>query len=274
MNRQCTNPGHPRCEGNGFTLIELSIIIIVIGLILGAVMVGRDLLEAAKIRSTVSQIEAINTAAMTFKNKYGGLPGDLVRATQFGFAGDSSPVRAGLGDGNGAIQNQAGVDTDSQNQLNYYYEQGWFWIQLNQSGLTNTNVDVTGAWTASGCPVTAIWDGAGKTSYFPMLPLSNSFLFVYSINRVNYVEIADNCGMLTCSICRANSLSPARAYSLDTKLDDGQPLTGIVRATGGGGGLDGLGYPAAVGGNCVGAGGAYNMTYGPAACSLQIKPPF
>jgi prepilin-type N-terminal cleavage/methylation domain-containing protein len=61
----------------GFTLIELSIVLVIIGLVVGGVLVGRDLICAAELRAQISQIEKYNTAVNTFYGKYGGLPGPL-----------------------------------------------------------------------------------------------------------------------------------------------------------------------------------------------------
>ena len=47
---------------SGFTLVELSIVLVIIGLIIGGVVVGRDLIDAATIRAQISQIEKYNTA--------------------------------------------------------------------------------------------------------------------------------------------------------------------------------------------------------------------
>src|SRR3982751_930235 len=71
----------------GFTLIELSIVLVIIGLIVGGVLVGQDLIRAAEVRATISQIEKYNTAVNTFRGKYNALPGDLnaSTATAFGF---------------------------------------------------------------------------------------------------------------------------------------------------------------------------------------------
>jgi prepilin-type N-terminal cleavage/methylation domain-containing protein len=80
---------------DGFTLIELSIVLIVIGLIVGGILVGQNLINAAAIRAQVSQIEKYNTAANTFREKYGYLPGDITpqAVAQFGFtAAPSMPA--------------------------------------------------------------------------------------------------------------------------------------------------------------------------------------
>lgn len=73
----------------GFTLIEMSIVLVVIGLIVGGVLVGQDLIRAAGVRATITQIEKYNTATNTFREKYGALPGDINGniALSFGFTG-------------------------------------------------------------------------------------------------------------------------------------------------------------------------------------------
>ena len=72
----------------GFTLIELSIVLVIIGLIIGGVLVGRDLISAAGVRAQISQIEKYQSAVNTFRGKYGYLPGDISDPTaqQYGFA--------------------------------------------------------------------------------------------------------------------------------------------------------------------------------------------
>src|ERR1035438_2217859 len=94
-----------RPETAAFTLIELSIVLVIIGLIVGGVLVGQNLIAAAGVRATISQIEKYNTAVNTFRTKYNNqLPGDIdaTDAAQFGFA--ARGPNPGQGDGNGIIQ--------------------------------------------------------------------------------------------------------------------------------------------------------------------------
>ena len=72
--------------------------LVIIGLIVGGVLVGQDLIRAAEVRATISQIEKYNTAVNTFRGKYDALPGDISNAAQYGFVARAGTQ--GRGDGN------------------------------------------------------------------------------------------------------------------------------------------------------------------------------
>lgn len=68
----------------GFTMIELSIVLVIIGLLIGGVVVGRDLIEIAKARALMNQMQGYEAAYNTFRVKYNCLPGDCIKATILG----------------------------------------------------------------------------------------------------------------------------------------------------------------------------------------------
>jgi hypothetical protein len=53
-------------------------VLVIIGLIVGGILVGPEMIAAAAVRAQISQIEKYHTAVHTFQSKYGGLPGDLM----------------------------------------------------------------------------------------------------------------------------------------------------------------------------------------------------
>jgi prepilin-type N-terminal cleavage/methylation domain-containing protein len=61
----------------GFTLVELAIVMIVIGLLIGGIFSGLRLIENAQISKTIQDLKSIESAALTFRDTYGRLPGDL-----------------------------------------------------------------------------------------------------------------------------------------------------------------------------------------------------
>ncbi len=80
----------------GFTLVELAIVLIVIGIILGAVLKGQELVFNAKVKRVVGQVKELTAAAYTYMDKYGALPGDDPTAS-------SRWSSATDGDGDGTI---------------------------------------------------------------------------------------------------------------------------------------------------------------------------
>jgi prepilin-type N-terminal cleavage/methylation domain-containing protein len=94
----------------GFTIIEMSIVLVIIGLLVGGVLVGRDLILVAEVQKTGTLIDQLNTAVNTFKDKYNCLPGDCATATNFwpvnGNCAFNSDILAGQvcnGNGDGDI---------------------------------------------------------------------------------------------------------------------------------------------------------------------------
>ncbi|MDR3180198.1 MAG: prepilin-type N-terminal cleavage/methylation domain-containing protein [Holosporaceae bacterium] len=79
----------------GFSLIEVAIAIVIIGLITSFTLKGRELIHTAKLRSVIEQINSIRIAVQAFTEKYGSLPGDLANANDM--IGPS--VENGRGDG-------------------------------------------------------------------------------------------------------------------------------------------------------------------------------
>jgi prepilin-type N-terminal cleavage/methylation domain-containing protein len=213
---------------HGFTLIELSIVLVIIGLIVGGILVGQDLIKASEVRSTIGQIEKYNSSVNTFRTKYGGIPGDLPAANASAFGLTTRAGSAGRGDGNGLVDSTGGTNSSEV----FGQEVGMFWNDLSQANLVDgqfsgvTNED-------SAAPLAVITADVPLT--FPPARLA----------RGNYITVGNNAGInyyLVMGITSATvasgeytasaNLTPTEAYNMDNKLDDGQPNTGVVQAKG------------------------------------------
>ena len=82
----------------GFTLVELAIVLVIIGLILGAVLKGQALIENAKYKKFLNDLRSITAAVYTYYDRYRAYPGDDTQAYNR-WHGDYSRIRSGNGDG-------------------------------------------------------------------------------------------------------------------------------------------------------------------------------
>ena len=64
----------------GFTLIEIAIVLVIIGLLLGGVLKGQELITGARVRNLISQQDGIKAAFFGFQDRYRALPGDYASA--------------------------------------------------------------------------------------------------------------------------------------------------------------------------------------------------
>lgn len=99
----------------GFTLVELSIVLVIIGLLIGGILVGQSLIESVKINSQIQQVQQFQIMVRNFKDKYAQLPGD------------STII-------NGAIANNDGILDDGEEEINWSGEVQLFWQNLSQLG--------------------------------------------------------------------------------------------------------------------------------------------
>lgn len=219
---------------SGFTLVELAIVLVIIGLIIGGVLTGADLIKAATVRSVVTDVEKINSAATTFRNKYNGLPGDLLntKATDFTLNAATNDGNrngaAGKGDGNGIIEACAA----SANGLGC--ETALFWKDLSFASLIAGQYNTYTS--AAGAPAVGT-----LATYVPKTKLRDTALItVYNAAGRNYLAIGSGsnaaaavgaAGAITYNTDSASAaVTPLEARNIDDKVDDGAALTGTMTA--------------------------------------------
>jgi len=222
----------------GFTLVELSIVLVIIGLLIGGILAAQSMISSAKIQKTVKQIEQFDIASANVVTKFNCLPGDcrmLYNAGEF-------PLDPWGRVANGYI-NRGGPSNPADPSW-YYDEWGepaWFWIQLQRGvgfmpdkTFSSTNpasgFAVTGASVNSpaidlapdigviaGVTSEPYWSGGG-TGEYNIYQLAN-YGTTNGITTVDYM------------IRSQPPIPSSLAMALDGKMDDGRPLTGFVRST-------------------------------------------
>jgi prepilin-type N-terminal cleavage/methylation domain-containing protein len=223
----------------GFTLIELSVVLVIIGLIVGGILVGQSLINAAAVRATVTQIEKYNTAANTFREKYGYLPGDVpgAPAAQFGLA--ARGTNPGEGDGDGLIESTFCIDGIACNNglSESTGETVMFWVDLSATHLIDSGFNTA---SSTVMPTTAI-TGSAVALYLPTATLGNgNYIYAYSGGKsvsgwhptgINYFGFSGVSAIqLYGGLASTPSLTVAQASSIDKKIDDGLPQSGTVTA--------------------------------------------
>ncbi len=95
----------------GFTLIEIAIVLVIIGLLLGGVLKGQELINTARVRALNNTVDGITAAWFSFQDRYRAFPGDYTQATL------NLPDPAGVivnGDGDGLVGINAGAPSPAE----------------------------------------------------------------------------------------------------------------------------------------------------------------
>lgn len=216
-----------------FSLVELSIVLVIIGLVVGGVLAGQAMMRASELRAVTTEYQRYNTAVQTFQNTYFGLPGDIKNATQFWGAQDPTPATCQTtasttaltcnGNGNGQVEDGT-------------YEMFRFWQQLSNAGLISgqfTGVNgggladqhvLTGA--AINAPASKMSNAGWGFSYLLPPPFFTGDGGTYNMKYDNIFWF----GSVQAERPQHNAMVPEDAWNIDTKLDDGKPATGIIIA--------------------------------------------
>ena len=198
-----------RSQQSGFTLVEIAIVLVIIGLLLGGILKGQELINSAKVKNLANDFRVIPTYIYAYQDKFKALPGDDSAATSH-MSGCVAPCQNGLGNGviNGAWNSLTATDESWQ-----------FWAHVRLANL------------AAG-PTT--W--ATTTVADPYVP-KNATGGQIGLSGAAAPQITGMTG--TYQVCSAGILGKF-AKQLDIQMDDGNETTGSMRAV-----PDGSGIPTA-----------------------------
>jgi prepilin-type N-terminal cleavage/methylation domain-containing protein len=178
----------------GFTLIEIAIVLVIVGLLLGAVLRGQSLIESARVRNVINQQESIKTAFFAFQDRFHALPGDYALAN----ANIPGIPQWGNGDGDGEIKGT---------------ESTLAWMHLSHAGF------VTGAYTMNTATDPPGQANTPTNAFGGLVSLASDAEFLAAIGpRLN--------------LKTGGKVPSTVAAEIDRKTDDGNPSTGLFRATG------------------------------------------
>lgn len=217
----------------GFTLVEMAIVLVIIGFLLGIIIGGQHLILQATLKNTITEATGYREATATFREVYSAWPGDMPNATSFwANTANGNDDQQVIGDSGGPSNNEG-------------YRA---WQHLSQAEMIKGNF-----------PGTASGNEAVIGENVPEATVKGSGYFFHYFNLAPDKRNAITLGAFNSGTFNSNpALPPRDAEYIDRKMDDGLPRQGDVWAGGNGGT-----------GACY-TGTAYNLTSENTECILHF----
>jgi prepilin-type N-terminal cleavage/methylation domain-containing protein len=213
----------------GFTLVELAIVMTIIGLLIGGILKGQELMENARVTATIAQVRSYEAAVTTFRDAYNTMPGDMAtagtRLPNCTVALCVATTGGTLGDTLIGALNGLGTAANATNTS----EAAMFWRHLAHADLITGITDSgTIAWgeTFPSAKIGGgfhVGSGDGVTAF-----VGGGTLQPPGISLV--LKALPNVAATT--TIGAQALTALRTAQIDRKMDDGNAGTGFVRGYG------------------------------------------
>ena len=187
----------------GFTLVEIAIVLVIIGLLLGGILKGQEMITQAKIKNVVADFSGVSAAYYGYQDRYRAIPGDDAGAVARWAAAGLPAAPATGAYGNGIVS--GGYSTTTANE-----ESRLFWAHLRSAGFV--------AGTGQQQPFNAVTGLLGVQSGDGAVAPAATLL-----------NVAGGNGFVGLIICSAG-LPDKIAIAVDTQMDDGVSSSGTVRA--------------------------------------------
>lgn len=179
---------------SGFTLIEIAIVLVIIGLLLGGVLKGQELITQAKIKNVANDLNGLTAAVYGYQDRYKRLPGDDPGQVRWSVPAGTPLAVVAAETGNNIVDGLYASANDT-------HETRKFWLNLRLAGFI-----------------------AGETS-------SIAAGSAQPINAAGGIIGVQNGGLgLSGLIICTGSLPAKIAQAIDSQLDDGNATTGSARA--------------------------------------------
>jgi len=186
-------------RNQGFTLVEIAIVLVIIGLLLGGILKGQEMITQAKIKNVIADFSGISAAYHGYVDRYKKIPGDDPCAggvVSAGSCGTTTGRWTGATAGNGN-----GIVAGKYNSVTATDESRLWWDHLRRAGFVS---------------------GVGDQQPFNAL---SGQIGVQTGDTAGAAALGGFAGII---ICSAN-LPDKIAIATDTQMDDGVPNTGSVR---------------------------------------------
>jgi prepilin-type N-terminal cleavage/methylation domain-containing protein len=186
----------------GFTLIEIAIVLVIIGLLLGGVLQGQQLIENSRVKSATNEFNGLSAAIFSYQDRYGRLPGDDPDAdVDRGASWTRADGTSGDGDGLIAVQTNAFAPT-ATDEVTYFFQ------------------DLRSAGFLSGDPADS----------GPQALPQNKFGGLTTVTTDTTILSDGTTNLQGTKICMGN-VGGSAAIALDTSLDDGNSDSGRLRGS-------------------------------------------